>query len=162
MAKMLPGHLFLLLYLSLIFLFVSRGVSTSKSPSSSSSVLKVFGSKTQGGSGNKGVSSDEYITDEEDGKGSTQKPKNKSKNLFTNPFKRSSSKTKKDSPVPPLTSDDEDFLIESELGHYHEILSHMQTLLLGAAAVTFICILIYSIYYVNMIRKIYSKDRVTK
>lgn len=43
-----------------------------------------------------------------------------------------------------------------------ENLKILQTALLGFAAIIFISILIYSIYYVILIRKIYSKERITE
>lgn len=43
-----------------------------------------------------------------------------------------------------------------------ELLLLLQYFLLFAAALTLVCILIYSIYYITLIRKIYSKERVTE
>ena len=41
-----------------------------------------------------------------------------------------------------------------------ELLLKLQYILLAAAALALVCILIYSIYYIILIRKIYAKDRV--
>lgn len=49
-----------------------------------------------------------------------------------------------------------------DLEHMKNILVKMQSVLLVSAGLTFTCILMYSVYYINLIRKIYSKNRVTK
>lgn len=53
--------------------------------------------------------------------------------------------------TPPNGNSDEDL---------KSLLIQLQKVLLVLAGVTFVCILIYATYYVNMIKSIYAKDRV--
>ena len=62
----------------------------------------------------------------------------------------------------PTLGEDINIKVEDDFEQYHDILCNMQTVLLVAAAVTFLCILLDSIYYINLIREIYSKERITK
>ena len=61
-----------------------------------------------------------------------------------------------------LEFDDESQKSSSDSESTRSMLIKLQKILLVVAGVTFLCILIYSIYYINLIRSIYSKERVVK
>lgn len=63
----------------------------------------------------------------------------------------------------PSTEEEYEEYDENEVENLRSILTQLQMILLFIAGVTFLCILIYAVYYINLIRKIYTdKELVSK
>ena len=66
-------------------------------------------------------------------------------------------------PLQTEEDEEEEEYDENEVEKLRSILAQMQVILLFIAAVTFLCILIYAVYYINLIRKIYAdKELISK